>query len=434
MQGKLNPLSMIDGIKILYEIRNFQNWKVETGIGFNVTTNIDTGEMKQVTRPDNLTGLPYTSIEHRARFGTYQLAVNEITHTGKKTKYLLTIEGSLHKNHFGGKNHSRFTFADVCTQINFLCLNLHLNPFKCYLRTFEYGFNMPVLFNPIHYLEDNLWFFKGKLFDRFKTESQKHIGYECRLSEYRIKVYDKGYQYDVGQQDLMRFEKAYKKMTSPKKLGIITLADLKKPEIYNGLQNELINAWNDVLLFDTTVFKNKRLPVKDANFLYKCKDPKFWKGVKNRTTRQRNKEKFHSLLIQYGSNGNLHDEVKRLLIKEFEKCMIDLDKEGQKSFNNVTVLPSVKSKAKTPECYGFTVNIEGNTVTPVKRYCKGCNKELHPGQIKSSICCSAKYVGEKKAHQCRNNVYNPSNNFRNKLLKIETNGLLFDIQDFFIAQ
>ena len=424
---------MIDGIKISYELPNFLQWKEVTGISFNGTVNLDNGEVKQLTRNDRKTGLPYISIEHRAKFKTYELTVNEITHTGKKTKYILNIEGSLHKNHFGGANFSRFSFDDLCSQINHLCLNLHLIPNKSILKNFEYGFNLPVKFNPIEYLENNLISYKGKPFDRFKTESQISIGYDCRLSEYKIKIYDKGLQHELPQY-LMRFEKAYKKMTSPKKLGIYTLADLTKPNNLKKLQNELLQAWKEVLLFDSTMLVNVNLSDKDKIFLLQCRDPKFWKTFENRTGRQRNKNKFQRMLLKYGSNGNVHKEVKELLNNEFKMCTVLPGVNVNERFKNVTVLPSVKNEAKRPECYGFTVNINGNTVTPEKRYCKGCKNELHKNQKKGSIFCSAKYVGYERAHQCRNIVFNPSNNFRNKLIKIETNGLLFDIQPYFQVQ
>ena len=424
---------MIDGIKISYELPNFLQWKEDTGISFNTTVNEDTGEVKQLTRNDRKTGLPYTSIEHREKFETYQLTVNEITHTGKKTKYILKIEGSLHKNHFDGANFSRFTFTDLCSQINYLCLNLHLNPNKSILKNFEYGFNLPVTFNPIEYLKNNLISYKGKQFDRLKTESQISIGYDCRLSEYKIKIYDKGLQHDLPQY-LMRFEKAYKKMTSPKKLmGIYSLADLTKPDNLKKLQKELLQAWNEVLLFDSTMLTNVSISDKDKIFLLQCRDPKFWKTFKNRTARQRNKDKFQNLLLKYGSNGNVPNEVKGLLNNEFKMCTVLPVVNVNERFENVTVLPSVKSEANKPECYGFTVNINGKTVTPGKRYCKGCGKELNPNQKKGSTFCSEKYVGYERAHKCRNIEFNPSNNFRNKLIKIETNGLLFDIEPYFVS-
>lgn len=325
---------MIDGIKISYNLTDFPQWKEDTDISFNVTTNEDTGEVKQIIRNDRKTGLLYTSIEHRAKFETYQLTVNEITHTEKKTKYILTIKGSIHKNHFDGKNYSRFTFPDLCSQIEYLCLNLHLNAKKCILKNFEYGLNLPVKFNPIKYLENNLINFKGKGFDRMKTESEISIGYDCRLSEYKIKIYDKGLQHDLPQY-LMRFEKAYKKMTSPKNIGIYSFADLTKLNFLKELQKDLLQAWGEVLLFDNTVFENNSLPVKDKIFLLQCKNSNFWKDFKNTSSRKYNKDKMKGLLLKYGSNGNVQNEVKEFLIKEFKNC---------------TLLPSVENEAKNKNC------------------------------------------------------------------------------------
>ena len=342
---------MIDGIKTYCVLSNFLHWKEETGIEFNVTMNEDTGEVKQITRPDKKSGLSYTKIEHKGKFETYELTINEITHTGNKTKYILTIEGSLHKNHFDGENYKRFTFTDLCNQIDYLCLNLHLNPIQCKFKTFEYGFNLPVKFKPIEYLENNLMSYKGKQFERFKTKSKVLIGYDTRLSEYRIKLYDKGLQHNLKYQ-LMRFEKAYNKMTSPKRIGIFTLADLTKLAFLKGLQKELLQAWNKVLLFDSTVFKYKNLPVQDENFLLKCQGINFWKKFKNTSSRKYNKDKFQNLLLKYGIKGNIHNEVKELLINEFKNC---------------TLLPNVKREVENQKPYTFTVNIEGKTVQSLEK-------------------------------------------------------------------
>lgn len=406
---------MIDGIKISYVLPNFQKWKDETGISFNTTINEDTGEVKGSTpRPDHKTGLPYTSIEHRGRFETYQLTVKETTHTGKKTKYILTISGSLHKNHFGGQNYSRFTFPNLYSQINYLCLKLHLNAEKCNLKNFEYGFNLPVKFSPIEFLDNDLIRYQLKPFDRMKTESLISIGYESRLSEYRIKIYDKGLQHNLSQH-LMRFEKAFNKMTLPKKLKIHTLADLTKPNLLKKLQNDLLNAWNNVFLFDSSLLINVDLTDKEKLFLLQCRDPKFWEKIKHPTTRQRKREKFNRLNLKYGSNQNIHAEIKKSLQHEFEMCM---------------VLPGVKNEAVKQNVYDFTVNIESKIIHIQKRYCKGCGKELNPKQKKDSEFCSAKFVGYERAHQCRNLFFNPANNFRNRLKKIEARGLLFDIRPY----
>jgi hypothetical protein len=232
----------------------------------------------------------------------------------------------------------------------------------------------------------------------------------------------------------MRFEKAFKKMTSPKKLNIRALADLTKPDNLNNLQKELLHAWDMVFLFDSSLLVNVSISDREKVFLHHCRDPKFWKKIKNRNTRKRTKDRFKLLLFRFGSNGNVHNEVKELLINEFKMCTVLPDAKLNEEIKNGTVLPTAKSEAEEQNVYGFTVNIESKTVPIQNRYCKGCGNPLNPGQKKNSLFCSAKYVGYEKAHQCRNIVFNPSNNFRNKLIKIETNGLLFDINPFFEVQ
>ncbi len=136
-------------------------------------------------------------------------------------------------------------------------------------------------------------------------------------------------------------------MTSPKKIGIKTLADLTKLDYLKELQKELLQAWHEVLLFDNTVLENEGLPDKDKIFLLQCRDPNYWKTFTNTSSRKYNKDKFKSLLLKYGNNENVHDEVKELLTNEFKNC---------------TLLPSVKKEVENQKLYTFTVKVNSKNV------------------------------------------------------------------------
>jgi hypothetical protein len=85
----------------------------------------------------------------------------------------------------------------------------------------------------------------------------------------------------------------------------------------------------------------------------------------------------------------------------------------------------------------FTIKINGkNGETPLtdnKRYCLSCGKELHQEQKPGSKFCSSKFVGEKSAHQCRNNDSNQRNNFKRKVEVIQRRGVLFDVVPFIVG-
>jgi hypothetical protein len=109
-----------------------------------------------------------------------------------------------------------------------------------------------------------------------------------------------------------------------------------------------------------------------------------------------------------------------------------ISNEWETLFKNYPNLPTGKSD-KLPI---LTIKIKGKngekSFTDKKRVCLSCNKELHPEQKKGSRFCSAKYVGEAAAHQCRNHISNARNNFKHKIETIQARGVLFDIMPYFI--
>jgi predicted RNA-binding Zn-ribbon protein involved in translation (DUF1610 family) len=66
-----------------------------------------------------------------------------------------------------------------------------------------------------------------------------------------------------------------------------------------------------------------------------------------------------------------------------------------------------------------------------KRFCASCNKDI-THQKDNSKFCSPKYVGIVEAHRCRNTDSNKRNNLKNKIQRIYSRGVLFDIEPFMI--
>ncbi|MDP2386997.1 MAG: hypothetical protein Q8M29_11535 [Bacteroidota bacterium] len=67
----------------------------------------------------------------------------------------------------------------------------------------------------------------------------------------------------------------------------------------------------------------------------------------------------------------------------------------------------------------------------IKRECLSCGRDI-TNQKGNSMFCGAKYVGEKQAHQCRNQNSNQRNNFKRKVETITRRGVLFDITPFLV--
>src|SRR6185312_10304153 len=227
-------------------------------------------------------------------------------------------------------------------------------------------------------------------------------------------------QFDLPE-NLMRFEQRFLKMQRLNKKGIKYLSDLQNFTKVDSIKEILFQAWNDVLIFDIPG-NVKNLPIKqrEKELLNEGKNPNFWEGLKETLSKDQYKyqtKKFKNLVAKYGNNWQT---IGKDLLKN----------EWQNLFKNYPNLPSGQ-KDILPE---FTIKIKGKkgekVFTPEKRYCVSCGDELNPAQGKDSDCCGAKYVGDKKAHQCRNIKSNPRNNFKNKIKKITAKGLLFDIMPF----
>ena len=409
---------MMDGITIKYPIKEFEKWEQAVNPSlFMSVGSFGNGDLKIKKRNDT------TITTHRGKWETFDLIVKEATNeaTGKQSFYL-TIKGSLHKNHFGGKNYLPFTGQDLQEQVNHLKKNLHIDANKARISTLEIGLNICTPFNVTPFLRRNVICYKGKSFNRYKPDSKGIcLGIYCTLTQYEIKIYDKGLQYDLSE-NLMRFELRFTKMQSLNNRGIKFLSDLQDLKKLSGLESLLINAWNNVLTFDL-VGNLKDLPLKQSEIeiLTNGKNPKFWEGLKETKTGDQykyQKDKFKKLVEKFGNNSQ---SIVNDLLKN----------EWQNLFKNYPNLPTDKNHL-LPD---LTIKVKGKNREKdfiLKGYCLSCNKELNPAQKINSKYCSAKYVGEPAAHQCRNNNSNPRNNFKNKIKRITGKGLLFDILPFIV--
>jgi len=408
---------MIDGITLNYQINDYEAWKKAVNPSLFLSVGSETGEVRTKKRIDT------TTTTQKGKFETFDLTVKEVINetTGKQSFYL-TVKGSLHKNHYNGSNYLPFTFQDLQEQINHLCKHLCINPNEAQISTLEIGLNICTPFEVTPFIRRNIICYKGYSFNYYKPDRQGIIlgKYCAQPKQYSIKIYDKGLQFDLPE-NLMRFEQRFLKMQRLNKKGIKYLSDLQNFTKVDSIKEILFQAWNDVLIFDIPG-NVKNLPIKqrEKELLNEGKNPNFWEGLKETLSKDQYKyqtKKFKNLVAKYGNNWQT---IGKDLLKN----------EWQNLFKNYPNLPSGQ-KDILPE---FTIKIKGKkgekVFTPEKRYCVSCGDELNPAQGKDSDCCGAKYVGDKKAHQCRNIKSNPRNNFKNKIKKITAKGLLFDIMPF----
>lgn len=422
---------MLDGVKIYYRINDFEAWRKASNIELFTPTDLDTGATKGKTRTIN--GSLQQTIIHRGNYETYQLTIKETIKTqvsGKRSvSYFLIIDGSLHKNYFNGANYLPFTWDCLQTELNKLETGLHLSGFLDIVNL-EIGVNIPLPFPVFPFLKNNLISYKGNQFNRYNPDKNGIcLGYVCPLSQYSVKVYDKGKQFDLPDY-LMRFELRYLKMQTLKERGIKHLSDLTDLSKVNGLLNLLLTAWDNTVLFDSSIdLKKPNIKNKDRELLKEGRRPGYWEQLKETNTRRYNhyRKKFRLLVADYGEGW--HKKIRELIKTQWENL-----------FKNCTILPSVPNQ----DLYKFTVKVKGNNVQflgerelnefsyPIKRTCLTCGRDITNQKSRSKFC-GEKNVGESAAHQCRNKDSNPRNNLKRKIRRINSRGVLFDIVPYLIV-
>lgn len=349
---------MIDGITIQYSIDNFEEWRNQIPIQFYNATNTDTGEIRTKKRENQIV------TTFNGRWETFELEVKEVNDIESSHKrYYLKIKGSLHKNHFNGKNFQSFHFVDLQSQIRHICETLLIDPNKARISTIEVGVNIVTPFEVTPFLKGNVIDYKGKQFKAYKADKKGlELGLFCDLSQYKVKLYDKGLQNDLSI-NLMRFEIRFLKMQILKKRGIQNLSDLLDIQKIRKLKSLIVDAWQNVLVYDIDNSKElKKNLGSDFDLLLNGRNPKYWGRIKdiNRDRFNYQRGKFRDIVLKYG--------------KKYQSILLELiKKEWDRLFINSTNLPIGGSG----EFHNFTLKIKGNNVGNVlqplpKRVCLPC--------------------------------------------------------------
>jgi hypothetical protein len=344
--------SMIDGITINTSIANKEEWSILTGVDLSAPTYISTGEIK-VKKRGNV-----TVAEYRGKWEGFFIDVREVKR-GVWIKYYLNIRGSFHKNHFKGENWQPFNFSYLQYQIRHICTSLFIEPESARISGLEFGINIITPFNVKAFLDNNVLDFKGKRFDNYIPDKRGlELGLFCRLSQFQIKLYDKGKQNNLDF-NLIRFEKKCKKMQVLKKHGIVNLSDLlDKAKVYS-LKPILLKAWKDVLINDIedSELLSYKISEEDRRFLSDGRNCKYWGVIKkaNRNNHNYQRKKYKELVKRFGFNYH------SLIYKKLGETWDNL-------FENSTNLPVVIST----QLNNLTIQIKGKYNESISKYCNPC--------------------------------------------------------------
>lgn len=405
---------MIDASHLEIELPNFTKWKQaieakNVGIEFTVPTNIDTGAIKGKTHQG------HTTYTHRANYGTYELKVLEIIKP-KGTTYLLKINGSLHKNHFGGANYERFTFYHLQQEIKTLCSTLEIDPREARITNLEIGVNIPLPFAVSPFIHNGLMIHQTTEFIPYDKKDGISLGLTAAHAQYVLKCYDKGLQYNLPT-PLFRFEIRYLKMetlqykkVSKKRIklenGIFFLSDLQHFDKVKVLVKNLVKCWNEILLSEPEInIDLLPLTIKERELFLFGRNRNEWIILHQRQTEtfKKRRQDFKKLIAQYGNN--IHAQILALIKTEWQILQ-----------TQYPILPS--GKEATPQetknaLPNFTIKVKGNIGYNLKRYCKTCRRDISE-QKTDSIFCGEKKVGYTNAHRCRNIDSNKRNNYKRK--------------------
>lgn len=211
-------------------------------------------------------------------------------------------------------------------------------------------------------------------------------------------------------------------MQIPQKKGVLYLSDLLDIQNVKKLKPLIVEAWDNVLVFDIEDSKGlKKILGANYDLLLNGRNPKYWGSLKGSKRDKYNYQrgKFKNIVLKYGKK--YHSIVLELIKNEWDNLFV-----------NSTNLPTGEST----ELHNFTLKIKGKNVgsqllPQTKRVCLSCGKDIST-QKSGSKFCSAKIVGESEAHKCRNTNSNQRNNFKRKVELIQGRGLLFDIMPFFV--
>lgn len=317
---------MIDGIKIVARLDNYEVWRKETDISFTVATDHETGEIRghsSKKSPDRFTYI------HSGKFETYNLTVKE-TDTFKGSRqsgksYVLLIEGSLHKNFFGGKNYERFYYNDLREELYKLRSKLCLRLDDCFIQNIEFGVNIEVPFGVEEYINRSVLLHCTQRFNEYKPDRNGFVlGRHARHSQHEVKCYDKGGQNSLNY-PLMRFEERVTRMQYLIRKGcqIRTLKDFTDFKKVSALGELLLRAWDNVLIFEPGIKEDKNLftpaqmkLIRDGQY----RD--YWMNLlkNDRKKFNRKRETFRKLMVKH-SQVNTNSIIRKLIHEEWELLM-----------------------------------------------------------------------------------------------------------------
>lgn len=283
---------MIDYINIQVKENNISELERNQYLNFCNEVNTLTGEMRSNKR-NGKPRIPYKNAYFKGlEFKIYDSGT-------------ILLNGSLHVYYNNGvHNFNDFNTQSVIEVLQDIKEKFNINPGQMILRQLEIGINIVPPY-PTEQIIKHCYLHGTELFKWVYVSNEgKYI--QAEHSQYFIKIYDKARHYrnkgfEVGKDEIMRFEIKFKKLERLKKDGIKTMQDLLNYGMGN-YTNILINEWQKVLFYDFTINH-------DSKPLDNYKNPLFWDELKTRRSAfDKHKRKYRDIVKNHSGNVSLQIE------------------------------------------------------------------------------------------------------------------------------
>lgn len=293
---------MIDGIKLHVKDETAKLIYRHNALQFSTKVDTVTGEILINKVFNKAKTIKYETITHTASY------LNALTFTYKQTtstnlitkitnEFLnLEINGSFHKLYGNGRNDSDFTFIDFVTVIYDFSKKFGINPICFNVVNLEFGVNIQLPLKASQFISYVVYY---KTIRPSSTVYPNGYMKQFSLTQYTIKIYDKGLQNLSGEYQL-RFEVKANKSQYLKFANIRVLADLLNIETWKLLAIRLVSIFNELLISEPIKFN--QLSQKEILLLTKGENDRFWHETYQRSvyTFEEKRIKFKQLIKRYG--------------------------------------------------------------------------------------------------------------------------------------
>lgn len=354
------------------------------------------------------------------------------------------LGGSWHKYAQGGTNHGDFTLSEFRAAVGEVCKTFALDPFALHLLQCEAGANVQVPGTAADVLHALVCHGPGIDFERHRWFQDRIIARKAIRTEYEVKIYDKGGQYQLDR-ELLRIEVKFTKARQFQKLNIHTLGDLLHPDAWQRLELRIRDIYDELTIAEPS-FDLPNLTASDCMFATLATTAAYWQGL-TKEGRYKARNRYTELVEQFAPR-NLKAEVRALLSDKFALLRADAGHSFTENRNAPGPLPGSpfhgsvnvgSSDATEPEQAAVAgadggkdqrSNKGGTPSQPgaVVNSCLTCGRDISDQRAGSRYCSETLYG--KEAKRCRNAGSNPRNNLLRSIAHLERDPLLFDQRPF----